>query len=79
MEGVGWELTAIASVVVGGTLLTGGEGSVWSTFFGFLLMAFILNMLNFMNIDYYWQAVIRGVILMVVVVAQNTLSAKQPA
>ena len=39
IEGVGWELFAIASVVVGGTLLTGGKGSVGATLAGALLLA----------------------------------------
>ena len=48
-EGVGWELIAIASVVVGGTLLTGGEGSILNTVTGVLLLAVILNLINFEN------------------------------
>ena len=46
-EGLGWELSAIASVVVGGTLLTGGLGSIGGTFAGALLLGLIFNMLNF--------------------------------
>src|SRR5205085_4283175 len=48
-EGVGWELIAIASVVVGGTLLTGGEGSILNTVTGALLLAVILNLIHFEN------------------------------
>ena len=47
IEGVGWELFAIASVVVGGTLLTGGKGSVGATLAGVLLLGLIFNILNF--------------------------------
>ena len=39
IEGVGWELFAIASVVVGGTLLTGGKGSIWGTLAGAMLLS----------------------------------------
>ncbi|MDP8917644.1 MAG: ABC transporter permease, partial [Pseudomonadota bacterium] len=49
IEGVGWELFAIASVVVGGTLLTGGVGSVGTTLVGVLLLGLIFNILNFEN------------------------------
>jgi ribose transport system permease protein len=49
IEGVGWELFAIASVVVGGTLLTGGVGSVGATLAGVLLLGLIFNILNFEN------------------------------
>ena len=65
-EGVGWELSAIASVVVGGTLLTGGMGSVGTTLVGVLLLGLIFNILNFENgrgvisLSVYWQSVIRG-------------------
>jgi len=78
-EGVGWELFAIASVVVGGTLLTGGQGSVITTLVGVLLLGLIFNILNFENglgwisLSAYWQSVIRGVFLMLVVMFQSKL------
>ena len=79
-EGSGWELAAIASVVVGGTILTGGLGSVWSTLAGVLLLGLIFNILNFENsrgtisLSFYWQSVIRGGFLLVVVLLQNRLA-----
>jgi galactofuranose transport system permease protein len=79
VEGVGWELFAIASVVVGGTLLTGGQGSVLTTLAGVLLLGLIFNILNFENglgwisLSAYWQSVIRGVFLMLVVIFQSRL------
>lgn len=78
-EGEGWELQAIASVVVGGTLLTGGMGSVGTTLVGVLLLNLIFNILNFENarggisLSAYWQSVIRGGFLLVVVILQNRL------
>ncbi|GGJ36505.1 ABC transporter permease [Deinococcus roseus] len=81
-EGVGWELTAIAAVVVGGTLLTGGVGTVWGTFFGVLLLGMIFNVLNFENgkgvisLSVYWQSVIRGMFLLLVVILQSRLTRK---
>ncbi|MFC3072167.1 ABC transporter permease [Shinella pollutisoli] len=81
-EGVGWELFAIASVVVGGTLLTGGAGSVGATLAGALLLAMVFNILNFENglgwisLSAYWQSVIRGAFLLVVVVLQAKLMKK---
>ncbi len=80
IEGVGWELFAIAAVVVGGTLLTGGVGSVGSTLAGVLLLGLIFNILNFENglgyisLSAYWQSVIRGLFLLVVVVLQARLA-----
>ena len=76
-EGVGWELFSIAAVVVGGTLLTGGMGSVVATLAGVLLLGLIFNVLNFENglgwisLSAYWQSVVRGVFLMVVVMASS--------
>ena len=76
-EGLGWELSAIASVVVGGTLLTGGTGTVGGTLGGALLLGLIFNVLNFENgrgvisLSAYWQSVIRGFFLLGVVILQN--------
>jgi ribose transport system permease protein len=80
IEGVGWELFAIASVVVGGTLLTGGLGSVGATLAGVMLLGLIFNVLNFENgrgfisLSAYWQSVIRGLFLLIVVIMQSRLT-----
>lgn len=82
-EGLGWELSAIAAVVVGGTLLTGGLGSVGATLVGVILLGLIFNILNFENgygsfsLSAYWQSVIRGAFLLVVVILQNRLIRKR--
>lgn len=82
IEGVGWELFAIAAVVVGGTLLTGGVGSVGATLAGVLLLGILFNVLNFENgkgwisLSAYWQSVIRGLFLLVVVILQAKLSSR---
>ena len=76
VEGAGWELFAISAVVVGGTLLSGGRGSIATTLAGVLLLGLIFNILNFENglghitLSAYWQSVIRGAFLLVVVVLQ---------
>ena len=72
---VGWELDAIAAVVVGGTLLTGGQGGIGSTLVGMLLLALIFNIYNLEGwISPWWQLVLRGLILLAVVIVQNRLS-----
>jgi ribose transport system permease protein len=84
-EGAGWELFAIAAVVVGGTLLTGGVGSVGATLSGVLLLGLIFNILNFENgrgsisLSAYWQSVVRGLFLLAVVVLQSRLTARRKA
>ncbi|WP_035485171.1 ABC transporter permease [Geminicoccus roseus] len=85
IEGVGWELFAIASVVVGGTLLTGGNGSVGATLAGTLLLGIIFTILNFENgmgwisLSAYWQSVVRGAFLLVVVLLQSRLARRVQA
>ncbi len=85
IEGIGWELFAIASVVVGGTLLTGGKGSIGGTLAGALLLGIIFTILNFENgmgwisLSAYWQSVVRGAFLFVVVVLQAKLSLRAQA
>lgn len=82
LEGIGWELSAIASVVVGGTLLTGGLGSVPATVAGALLLGLVFNILNFENglgtisFSAYWQMVIRGAFLFIVILFQARVMAK---
>jgi ribose transport system permease protein len=83
IEGVGWELFAIAAVVVGGTSLMGGTGSVGTTLAGVILLGLIFNILNFENglgwisLSAYWQSVVRGLFLLVVVVIQARLLTRQ--
>ncbi len=80
ISAVGWELSAIAAVVVGGTLLTGGMGSVGTTLVGVLLIGLIFNVLNFergrgtFELNVYWENVIRGVFLLVVIILQSRLA-----
>ena len=75
VEGVGRELDAIAAVVIGGTLLTGGKGNIISTVYGVLLLGVIFNIFNLEGqISPWWQLVLRGGILLVVVVLQNRLT-----
>lgn len=78
VAGAGWELDAIAAVVVGGTLLTGGQGGVGSTLVGVLLLGVIFNLFNLEGtISPWWQLVLRGLILLFVVIIQNRLSARK--
>jgi ribose transport system permease protein len=83
--GQGWELTAIAAVVVGGTLLTGGVGSVLSSLVGVLLLQLIFNLIvfengkGFINISSFWESVIRGAFLLVVVLLQVRLVKRRRA
>ena len=72
--GTGMELDAIAAVVIGGTLLTGGAGTIAGTIAGVLLLGVIQNLINQVgNLNSNWQQVISGGFLALVVVAQTYL------
>ena len=62
-----WELDAIAAVVIGGTSLFGGRGSLWGTFMGVLLLKLINNGLTLAQLDTFWQMVVTGLIILLAV------------
>ncbi len=62
--GDGIELSAIAAVVIGGTSIMGGEGAVWRTLFGILLLQLISNGLNILNVPPFYQLVVQGSVIL---------------
>lgn len=62
-----WELDAIAAVVIGGTSLFGGRGSLWGTFMGVILLKLINNGLTLAQLNTFWQMVVTGGIILVAV------------
>jgi inositol transport system permease protein len=67
VAGTGYELTVIASVVIGGTSLFGGAGSIFGTVIGTLLIGVLLNGLVLMNVNSYIQQIIIGIIIVLAV------------
>ncbi|HEY0575467.1 MAG TPA: ABC transporter permease [Pseudonocardia sp.] len=67
--GVGYELQAIAAVVIGGTSLSGGKGSIVGTVIGALIISVLNNGLQIMSIPQEWQNVILGCVILVAVYA----------
>ncbi len=65
--GNGYELDAIAAVILGGTSVVGGIGSVAGTLVGALIMAVLNNGLTLMNVSFFWQMVIRGIVIVLAV------------
>lgn len=61
--GTGLELQAIAAVIIGGTSLAGGSGSVWKSIVGTALLTVLNNGFNLLNIGSYWQSVIQGAVI----------------
>jgi ribose/xylose/arabinose/galactoside ABC-type transport system permease subunit len=66
--GTGFELQSIAAVVIGGTPLTGGRGSVWGTLTGVLLLGIIANGLNLLHVEASWQYVMTGAVIIIAVI-----------
>jgi ribose transport system permease protein len=63
VAGNGYELDVIAAVVIGGTSLSGGRGSIWGTFIGALMIGVINNGMNLLGISSYFQLVVKGFII----------------
>ena len=70
--GSGFEMDAIAAVVIGGTSMSGGVGTVGGTFIGVLIIGVITNGLNLMGINSFWQEVFKGIIILVAVVIDDS-------
>lgn len=66
--GSGFEMDAIAAVVIGGTSMSGGVGTVGGTFIGILIIGVITNGLNLMGINSFWQDVFKGIIILAAVI-----------
>jgi ribose transport system permease protein len=60
-------LTIIAAIILGGTSLFGGRGSVWGTLIAVLILGTLNNGLTLMNVSSFWQDVTRGVVLLMAV------------
>lgn len=66
--GTGYELDSIAAVVIGGTSLNGGKGSIWGTVIGALIIGVLNNGLVLLNVSPFWQQVIKGLVILVAVI-----------
>ncbi len=68
--GIFWELDAIAAVVIGGTSIRGGSGSVWGGFVGALIIGIVANLFNLLGVGPAWQQVAKGAIIIIAVMLQ---------
>ena len=69
--GTGYELDAIAAVALGGTSMSGGRGKIYGTFIGVLIIAVLNNGLNILGVSSYYQAVIKGIVILVAVLSDR--------
>lgn len=65
--GDGYEMDAIAAVVIGGTSLRGGEGRVLYTIIGALIIGMLNNIMNLVGVESYYQTVVKGIVILVAV------------
>ncbi|MDQ3686986.1 MAG: ABC transporter permease, partial [Acidobacteriota bacterium] len=70
-DGVAYELDAIAAVVIGGTALSGGTGTVVGTLVGTLIIGIINNILGLNNVDANVQLLLKGIIIVGAVLLQR--------
>lgn len=75
--GIGWELDAIAAVVLGGTSLYGGRGSVAKTLIGALILQILANGMNLLNVQAYWQQIAKGSIILLALLIERQLRGRE--
>ena len=74
--GVSYELDAIAAVVVGGTSLMGGKGRITGTLIGALIIGFLNNALNLLDISSYYQMIAKSIVILLAVLTDHFCSRK---
>jgi len=72
--GVSYELDAIAAVVIGGTSLSGGRGSIWGTVLGAVIIGVLNNGLVLLNVSPFWQQVVKGIVILLAVIIDKANS-----
>jgi len=76
-SGAGYEMNAIAAVVIGGTSITGGSGSVLGTFFGSILLGLILAGLTMLAVNPYWIGLITGALIILAIALDSLRRARR--
>jgi ribose/xylose/arabinose/galactoside ABC-type transport system permease subunit len=69
----GWELDAIGAVVIGGTSLKGGRGSLVGTVIGVLIVGIVVNVMNLRGMEAYPQQMVKGILIVAAVALQNLI------
>ena len=74
--GMGYELDAIAAVVVGGTSLMGGKGRIMGTLIGALIIGFLNNALNLLDVSSYYQMIAKAAVILLAVMVDTKTTTK---
>ncbi len=69
--GLAFELDAIAAVIIGGTAMAGGRGTIWGTVWGALILGIINNMMNMVGVSPYLQGTVKGLVIIIAVYVQK--------
>ena len=77
VDGSGYELNAIAAVVIGGTLLSGGVGTIVGTMIGAVILSILDNILGLNNVSSEYQLILKGVIIVAAVAIQRQQSSNR--
>jgi ribose transport system permease protein len=75
--GTSYELDAIAAVVIGGTSLSGGKGSIWGTVMGAVIIGVLNNGLVLLNVSPFWQQVVKGTVILLAVIIDKAGEKKE--
>jgi ribose transport system permease protein len=75
--GASYELDAIAAVVIGGTSLNGGKGSIWGTVIGAVIIGVLNNGLVLLNVSPFWQQVVKGGVILLAVIIDRAGDKKE--
>jgi ribose transport system permease protein len=70
-NGAGYELNALAAVIIGGASFSGAKGTVLGAFFGVLLLGIVNNALNILGVDAFYQTIVLGIIIVIAVIFSN--------
>jgi len=70
--GISYELDASAAVVIGGTSLSGGRGSIWGTVLGAMIIGVLNNGLVLLDVSPFWQQVIKGLVILMAVIIDKS-------
>ncbi len=73
--GTGFEMDAIAAVVLGGTSLAGGRGRIFGTFIGALIIGTLNNGMNLIGISSFYQQIVKGIVIIIAVLLDRRKSA----